>query len=213
MNIWAGISAGKHVIETPVGNVEAELDANGSVTIANVPSYRYRKAVKVRVPLIGVVQGDIAWGGNWFFLIKEHPLTIDLANLDELTRFSVAVREALAADQITGENGKEIDHIELFSPTQNADSRNFVLCPGLEYDRSPCGTGTSAKLACLFADDDLKEGEVWRQESLIGSIFEGSIPQRDGDRLVPLIRGTRISPPRLHLFSTDEPVPIRNFRK
>ena len=183
------ISAGKHVIETPVGNVEAELDADGSVTIANVPSYRYRKAVEVRVPLIGVVQGDIAWGGNWFFLIKEHPLTIDLANLDELTRFSVAVREALAADQITGENGKEIDHIELFSPTQNADSRNFVLCPGLEYDRSPCGTGTSAKLACLFADDDLKEGEVWRQESLIGSIFEGSI-QRDGDRLVPLIRGT-----------------------
>jgi len=183
------ISAGTHTVETPVGKVEAELDSDGSVTIANVPSYRYRKGVEVNVPEIGAVRGDIAWGGNWFFLIKEHPLAIELRNLTQLTDFSVAVRDALTANGIAGEDGGEIDHIEMFSPSANADSRNFVLCPGLEYDRSPCGTGTSAKLACLHADGQLKEGDTWRQESLIGSIFEGRI-KVDGERIIPIIRGT-----------------------
>ena len=183
------ISAGRHVIETSVGAVEAELNADGSVTITNVPSYRYRKNAEVDVPEFGVVRGDIAWGGNWFFLVKEHPLSIDLPNLSELTRFSVAVRNSLNAHGIKGENGGEIDHIELFSSSPNADSRNYVLCPGLEYDRSPCGTGTSAKLACLFADGELNEGDLWRQESLIGSFFEGRI-KLDGDQLIPMICGT-----------------------
>jgi len=183
------ISAGRHVIETSVGAVEAELNADGSVTITNVPSYRYRKNTEVDVPEFGVVRGDIAWGGNWFFLVKEHPLSIDLPNLSELTRFSVAVRNSLNAHGIKGENGGEIDHIELFSSSPNADSRNYVLCPGLEYDRSPCGTGTSAKLACLFADGELNEGDLWRQESLIGSFFEGRI-KLDGDQLIPMICGT-----------------------
>jgi 4-hydroxyproline epimerase len=183
------ISAGKHAIETPVGTVEAELNKDGSVTIANVPAYRYQKDATVDVPGLGVVCGDIAWGGNWFFLVKEHRLSIDLSNLSELTRFSVAIRNSLIAHGITGENGGEIDHIELFSSTPDADSRNFVLCPGLEYDRSPCGTGTSAKLACLFADGELREGDLWRQESLIGSVFEGRI-KLNGDQLIPIIRGT-----------------------
>lgn len=183
------ITAGTHKIETPVGTVDAELDADGTVTITNVPSYRQAKAVVVEVPGHGNVTGDIAYGGNWFFLIGEHALTIDLANLEQLTDFSVAVRNALIAKNITGADGAEIDHIELFSPTPTADGRNFVLCPGLEYDRSPCGTGTSAKLACLYADGKLHEGETWRQESVIGSVFEGSV-KIDGDKIIPRIRGT-----------------------
>ena len=183
------ISAGTHKIETPVGHVEAELNDDGSVTISNVSSYRFARNVEVQVPAYGRVTGDIAWGGNWFFLISEHNLSIDLENLVTLTEFSVAVRKALGENYITGANGAEIDHIELFSPTAKADSRNFVLCPGLEYDRSPCGTGTSAKMACLYADSRLREGDVWRQESIVGSVFEGRI-RVDGDRVIPIIRGT-----------------------
>ena len=183
------ITSGTHRIETPVGDVEATLNADGSVTITNVPSYRHAKDVEVDVPGIGVVKGDIAYGGNWFFLIGEHPLNIELADLEALTQYSVAVRNALNANGITGAGGAEIDHIELFSPTPTADSRNFVLCPGLEYDRSPCGTGTSAKLACLVADGKLDEGDVWRQESLIGSVFEGRV-RLDGERIIPIISGT-----------------------
>jgi 4-hydroxyproline epimerase len=183
------ISNGTHRIETPVGDIDAELNSDGSVSITNVPSYRTAKDVQVDVPGHGIVKGDIAWGGNWFFLIGEHDLSIDLSNLEKLNDFSVAVRNALKADNISGENGAEIDHIELFSPTPNADSRNFVLCPGLEYDRSPCGTGTSAKLACLYADGKLHKGDVWRQESVIGSVFEGRI-RLDGNRVIPIITGT-----------------------
>jgi len=183
------ISVGKHVIETPVGNVEAELNPDGTVTIANVPSYRFAKDVLVHVPDFGSVSGDVAWGGNWFFLISDHGQNIELSNLERLTDYSVAVRNALMANGITGAGGAEIDHIELFSPTRTADSRNFVLCPGLEYDRSPCGTGTSAKLACLFADGKLKEGQTWRQESIVGSVFEGTVRHK-ADQLVPVIRGS-----------------------
>jgi len=157
------IGAGVHKIETPVGTVEAELNANGSVTITSVASYRLAKDILVEVPGFGRVIGDVAYGGNWFFLIGEHSLNIELGNLKQLTDFSVAVRNTLTENRITGANGAEIDHIELFDPTPTADSRNFVLCPGLEYDRSPCGTGTSAKLDCLYADGKLTAGETWRQ--------------------------------------------------
>jgi 4-hydroxyproline epimerase len=183
------ISAGSYKIDTPVGQVDARLNEDGSVTISNVPSYRFARNVEVRVPKFGAVVGDIAYGGNWFFLISEHGLAVEFANLMELTDFSVAVRNALRENYVTGANGAEIDHIELFSPTPIADSRNFVLCPGLEYDRSPCGTGTSAKMACLYADGKLREGDIWRQESIVGSIFEGQI-RVDGDRVIPMISGT-----------------------
>lgn len=196
------ISAGTHTIETPVGKVEARLNADGSVTITNVPSYRLAKDVTVDVPAYGLVTGDIAYGGNWFFLIGEHNLKIELANLESLTDFTVAVRSALIANKITGKDGAEIDHVELFSPTPNADSRNFVLCPGLEYDRSPCGTGTSAKLACLFADGKLKEGETWRQESLIGSWFEGKV-RIDGGQIIPIIRGTAHVTAKIEMIFDD----------
>ena len=182
------ISIGKTRIETPVGVVEADLDADGFVTITNVPSYRYAKNVEIEVANYGKIRGDIAWGGNWFFLIEEHSLKLELTNLQQLTEFTTKVRVTFSKNGFTGENGQEIDHIEIFSKTKNADSRNFVLCPGIEYDRSPCGTGTSAKLACLYEDGKLKEGEIWRQESIIGSMFEGKVKIVDG-KIVPQIRG------------------------
>jgi 4-hydroxyproline epimerase len=184
------VGPGVHKIETPVGSVDAELNADGSVTVANVPSFRHAKDVVVDVRGHGRVSGDIAYGGNWFFLLTEDaPPKVEFQNLGSLTVFASAVRTALAANNITGADGAEIDHIELFAPTPNADSRNFVLCPGLEYDRSPCGTGTSAKLACLYSDGKLQQGEVWRQESIVGSIFEGRV-RVEGDKIIPLITGT-----------------------
>jgi 4-hydroxyproline epimerase len=183
------LSPGRHRIDTPVGVVEAELHADGSVTIDNVPAWRSRKGVTVEVKGHGPVTGDVAWGGNWFFLIGDHGHELRVANVEVLTAFSSAVRDALEANGITGDGGALIDHIELFSESgSGADSQNFVLCPGKAYDRSPCGTGTSAKLACLAADGDLEEGALWRQESVIGSVFEARY-RKDGERIRPSIRG------------------------
>lgn len=186
------IGPGEHRIETPVGMVTARLlDAN-RVAVTNVPSYRYRKAVAVDVPGIGTVTGDIAWGGNWFFLVEEHGETLTVANAERLTDVTWRIRQSLEANGITGENGGVIDHIELFGPPVNHEnhSRNFVLCPGKAYDRSPCGTGTSAKLACLFADGKLKPGDVWRQESITGSVFIGHVEPSSDGRVLPSITGT-----------------------
>jgi 4-hydroxyproline epimerase len=185
------IQPGTHRIESPVGDVIAELHESGEVTVTNVPSYRLAANVQVEVPGHGLVRGDVAWGGNWFFLIEDHGHQLLLAKVEQLTEFTSRIREALARQGITGADNQEIDHIELFGPPEdlNADSRNFVLCPGLAYDRSPCGTGTSAKLACLYAADKLTEGQVWRQESIVGSIFEGSVSKK-GDLLYPHIKGT-----------------------
>jgi len=185
------IGPGAHGIETPVGIVVAHLDEEGKVEVANVPSYRLATNVRVEVPGIGPVTGDIAWGGNWFFLVKEHSEELVLENLDRLMDFTLRVREALAQAGITGVGGHEIDHVELFAPSKLAgvDSKNFVLCPGKAYDRSPCGTGTSAKLACLVADGKLREGEVWRQESIVGSVFEGRVKVID-NVVHPRIKGS-----------------------
>lgn len=185
------LQPGRHKIETPVGVVTSELHSSGEVSVTNVPAYRYKKNVKVDVDDIGTVIGDIAWGGNWFFLVKNHKEDLRRENVERLTDFTWRIRQALAENRITGRDGEEIDHVELFGPPQNpkAHSRNFVLCPGKAYDRSPCGTGTSAKLACLFEDGLLKEGELWRQESIIGGMFEAAIAFVDG-ALVPTIRGS-----------------------
>lgn len=185
------IEAGEHRIETPVGIVTAILHKTGEVTITNVPSYRKATKVSVSVPEYGEVCGDVAWGGNWFFLVQDHGFELALKNIEALTDFTWAVRLALRDGGITGDGGQEIDHIELFSPSKipGVNSKNFVLCPGKAYDRSPCGTGTSAKLACLYADGKLREGQVWRQESIVGSVFEGSIQVRDG-KVYPRIKGS-----------------------
>lgn len=185
------IHPGVHTIETPVGKVTAELHESGEVTLTSVPSYRFATHVAVDVPGYGRLYGDVAWGGNWFFLVSGHQEELSLARIEELTNFTWNIREALQRQRITGEDGQEIDHIELFGPSGDgkADSKNFVLCPGKAYDRSPCGTGTSAKLACLHADGKLKPGQIWRQESILGSIFEGSFSVVDG-KLYPHIKGT-----------------------
>jgi 4-hydroxyproline epimerase len=184
------IGCGEHRIETPVGTVTSILHEDGAVTVHNIPSYRVAANVPVEVPGLGTVHGDIAWGGNWFFLVEDHKQDLSLNNIESLTNFSWAVRRTLAANGITGSDGHEIDHIELFGPSlvPGIHSKNFVLCPGGAYDRSPCGTGTSAKLACLYADGKLHEGETWKQESIVGSIFEGSIKVRDG-QVYPSIKG------------------------
>lgn len=185
------IRPGLHRIETPVGTVTAILHESGEVTVNNLPSYRLASRVEVDVTDYGRVMGDIAWGGNWFFLVNQHSLSLELNNVDALTHFAWAIRQALAERGITGANGQDIDHVELFSDSQipGVDSKNFVLCPGKAYDRSPCGTGTSAKLACLYADGKLAEGQVWRQESIIGSVFEGTI-RVCGGQVYPSIKGS-----------------------
>lgn len=199
------IGVGRHRIDTPVGVVTAELHADGSVSIANVPAYRAHEDAGVDVPGYGTVRGDVAWGGNWFFLVERHSFDLAPANIPALTAFADAVMAALAAQGVTGTGGAPIDHVELFAPSDTADSRNFVLCPGKAYDRSPCGTGTSAKLACLAADGKLDEGAVWRQESIIGSVFEGSW-RRDGDAIAPTIRGTAwVSAEATLLFDDADP--------
>ncbi len=185
------IKPGDHRIETPVGTVGATLHDNGEVTVDNVPSYRSATKVEVEVPGLGRICGDVAWGGNWFYLVDAHSQELTLSNAEALTNFTWAIRQALQKNGITGANGEEIDHIELFGPSQQpgVDGKNFVLCPGKAYDRSPCGTGTSAKLACLYADGRLREGQVWKQESIVGSVFEGSIKVRDGT-VFPSIKGS-----------------------
>jgi 4-hydroxyproline epimerase len=171
--------------------VEAELHNANEATVNNVPSYRLAKGVKIPVPGFREISGDIAWGGNWFFLTNDCPYPLELRNAETLSSYAWNIRRSLRSNGLTGTDGQEIDHIEISSPpvTAGCDSRNFVLCPGGSYDRSPCGTGTSAKLACLHADGLLAEGEIWRQESMVGSVFEGSVIVKD--HLVhPRIKGS-----------------------
>ena len=185
------IRTGACRLDTVCGVVDARLVDANRVAIRNVPSYRSAAKVPVDAPGIGTVYGDIAWGGNWFFLIADHGQVLALDRLEELTDYTWRVRQGLEAAGITGGDGRQIDHIELFGPptVAGADSRNFVLCPGKAYDRSPCGTGTSAKLACLYADGKLLPGEVWRQESIVGSVFEGRVNLVDG-QIIPEITGS-----------------------
>ncbi len=190
-------------VETPVGVVEATLhssplptgeglgvrvgDYPNKVSVQNIPAYRHLTHIPVTVDG-KTIHGDVAYGGNWFFLTHDHGLDVNMQNLEALTEFSWRVREQFTADGITGANGAEIDHVELFASTPEADSKSFVLCPGKAYDRSPCGTGTSAKLACLYGDGKLQVGQIWKQQSVVGSIFEGSV-QLDGDKIIPTITG------------------------
>ncbi|CAG1003426.1 4-hydroxyproline epimerase [Phycisphaerales bacterium] len=190
------IGTGRHVVETPVGEVTLEIGADGGVAIDNVPSWRFAKDVPVEFEWQGrsaVVRGDIAWGGNWFYLVSEHGQELLARNIETLTNYTWAIRMGLERAGIKGDErlGRgQVDHVELFGPATRADcqSKNFVLCPGKAYDRSPCGTGTSAKLACLHADGRLAEGLAWRQESIIGSVFEGRV-RVEGGKVIPTIRG------------------------
>jgi len=186
------IGLGLHRLDTPVGAVEVNLIESNRVAIQNVDSECTHRDVTLEVEGLGLVTGDIAWGGNWFFLVQQTPVPLTRTNLPQLTDAAQKVRDALIRNQITGTNGEEIDHIEFFGPAHSpkADSRNFVYCPGGAYDRSPCGTGTSAKLACLAARGKLQPGKNWIQESIIGSQFVASYqPNADGT-ITPTIMGS-----------------------
>lgn len=183
------IRAGEHRIDTPVGIVTATLHANGEVSVRNVPSWRAHKAISVQVPGLGAIAGDIAYGGNWFFLVEQHGQALDLSNVGPLAEVCQRIRSAVNAQGFP-----DVDHVELLGPPAQAGAhaRNFVLCPGNAYDRSPCGTGTSAKLACLAADGKLEEGAAWVQESILGSTFTASYRwlDRASGRIEPCITGT-----------------------
>ncbi|MEZ6016194.1 MAG: proline racemase family protein [Planctomycetota bacterium] len=181
---------GTHLLETPVGDVRFTFEADGRIAVQNVESYRHAHAVEVQVPGRGRVVGDVAWGGNWFFLAQEHGQALSPARIPELTDFAWDLRLELERAGVTGADGGHIDHIELFGPPTRSDARskNFVLCPGREYDRSPCGTGTSAKLACLAASGALREGEEWGQESILGTLFTGEY-RRTARGIMPTVRG------------------------
>ena len=188
-------SPGEHTIETPVGVVKAVLHSDGRVSVRNVPCHRLAKQVEIDVPELGTCRGDVAWGGNWFFLIEDHPFKLSVTQAGELIRVTNCIREAV---NISGY--PQVDHIELFGPPEDErnHSRNFVLCPGGQYDRSPCGTGTSAKLACLAADGKLAPGDSWRQESIVGSVFEGTYEPCD-DGIVPTLSGQAFITAESHL--------------
>lgn len=200
------ISLGDHCFETPVGEIQVTLLSPNEVEIENVPSYRWRANVQVQVQGLGSVVGDIAWGGNWFFLVSQAPYALQLAHIGALTQAAQAITEALARCGITGAEGARIDHIEFFSTPSNSahHSRNFVLCPGGAYDRSPCGTGTSAKLACLAADQALGEGQLWIQESILGSRFQASYTRGESGRVIPRIRGRAFVVAEAELLRDDE---------
>ena len=201
------IAPGVHRLQTPVGVVKVELHSAHRATIQNVPAYRYLAKATVNVPGHGPVIGDVAWGGNWFFLVHDHSLDLSLSNVEQLTGFTRHVRKALAAAGITGAGGAEIDHVELFAAAHDPanHSRNFVMCPGNAYDRSPCGTGTSAKMACLVADGKLAPGQVWRQEGILGTVFEGSVHIED-DAVIPTITGAAyMTAESTLLFDANDP--------
>jgi len=183
------ITPGEYRVETTVGIVTLTLHENGEVSVANVPSWRAAKGVKINVPGIGAVTGDVAWGGNWFYLIENHGLELSLANAEQLQEYAWKVRQAINA-----QGHPEVDHIELFGPpkTQRGNARGYVQCPGKVYDRSPCGTGTSAKLACLAADGKWRENEPWVQESFIGSTFTAHYRwlDRAEGKIAPLVTGS-----------------------
>lgn len=202
------IGPGRHRLETPVGVVSFDFDGGRRVTIENIPSYRHAAHVALSLEDGQEVIGDVAWGGNWFFLVRDHGRNLEWSEVGPLTEFTWKIRQALKRHGITGAGGAEIDHVELFGPPggPHADSRNFVLCPGGVYDRSPCGTGTSAKLACLFAEGKLAEGQVWRQESIIGSVFEGRV-RIDNGQIIPLITGTaHVCAEATLLLDPDDPL-------
>jgi len=204
------ITPGRLRIDTPVGPVEAELQGDGRVRVENVVSYVHLANVCIEVPEVGTVVGDVAYGGNWFFLVKQGPeVVLEVGNHEHLTQLCLRIRAGLEAAGITGAEGAEIDHVELFGPPQDPanDSRNFVLCPGAAYDRSPCGTGTAAKLACLAADGKLAAGETWNQESIIGSVFSCSYEPADvpGQVIPTLVGAAHVSAEARLILADDDP--------
>lgn len=183
------IEPGTHRFETPVGVVTVDLLGPNEASITNIESYRLRKDVVLSVDGLGTITGDIAWGGNWFFITRNLPCALKQSEIPRLLDATQRIRRALWDQGWTGEGGAWIDHIILLGPTDRADARNFVLCPSGSYDRSPCGTGSSALLACLAEDGALRPGDEFLQESIIGSTYRLHYQPAAAGRIVPVIRG------------------------
>jgi 4-hydroxyproline epimerase len=202
------VGPGELRFDTPVGAVTTNLHENGEVEIQNVMSYRYLADVALEVEGVGKVVGDVAYGGNWFFVVESPHFPVDMTRTDELTAVCSAIGHALAEAGITGLDGAAIDHIELasFEAGLGANSRNFVQCPGGAYDRSPCGTGTSAKMACLFARGRLTPGEWYVQESVTGSRFRGRIAPTEGGVIPTIVGRAFVTGETTLLFRDDDPL-------
>jgi 4-hydroxyproline epimerase len=201
------IGPGRHQIETPVGTIQTEVHDGARVTVQNVPSYRFATNVEVRLSDDRAIRGDVAWGGNWFFLARVDEVPLEMKSVPRLLEIAGEIREALRRQGVTGEDGAEIDHIELWAPSLDgvADCRNFVLCPGGAYDRSPCGTGTSAKVACLAADGALKPGARWRQQGITGSLFEASYAVVGGKTLPSVTGEAYVTAETTLVFQENDP--------
>lgn len=203
------IGSGKHKIETAVGVVEVKLSDANTVSVTNVESYRTLKDVIVEVEGLGTVKGDVAWGGNWFFLVNESPVPVVPSNIRPLTDAAISIRETIKKSLIlTGENNCVIDHVILYGPalTARGHSRNFVLCPDNSFDRSPCGTGCSARLACLASDGLLAPGDEIIQESTIGSSYRLSYQPAQNSRVIPTITGCAFVTKEANLiFNSQDP--------
>lgn len=203
------IGSGRHRLETPAGTVAFTVAESGAVAVENVLSYRWATGVAVATERYGEVRGDVAYGGNWFFLLEEDGRRVDPEDLEALTEFAWDVRRALTARGVTGAGGAEIDHVEVLLPPRRpeADGRSFVLCPGKAFDRSPCGTGLSAEMACLAAAGRLTDGGTWRQESAVGTLFEGSVEIVEGG-VLPTVRGRAyVTSEATLLVEADDPFP------
>jgi 4-hydroxyproline epimerase len=195
-------------LDTPAGTVAAELHGDGAVTVANIACRCTALDVEIDVPGLGRVTGDIAYGGNWFFLTELAGMSLERDNVAALLRATIAIRAALASAGVTGDDGAPLEHIEVFGPPHrsDADARNFVLCPGAAYDRSPCGTGTSAKMAALHKRGLLPVDGRWIQESIVGSIFEGRLRAAAGEEIWPEICGRAYVTAKATLrFDSDDP--------
>jgi 4-hydroxyproline epimerase len=201
------IGPGRHQIETPVGTIQTEVHDGARATVQNVPSYRFATNVEVRLSDDRAIRGDVAWGGNWFFLARVDEVPLEMKSVPRLLEIAGEIREALRRQGVTGEDGAEIDHIELWAPSLDgvADCRNFVLCPGGAYDRSPCGTGTSAKVACLAADGALKPGARWRQQGITGSLFEASYAVVGGKTLPSVTGEAYVTAETTLVFQENDP--------
>lgn len=203
------ISPGAHSFDTPAGTVQATLEETGDVSFIGVPSWLETKDLELEVPGVGRVRGDVAYGGNWFYLVREPHYDISLERARELTHITALIREALDASGLKGSDGGAVDHVDLFGPPSRPElnSRNFVLCPGLAYDRSPCGTGTSAKMAMLHARGEWPAGKDYLQESTTGSVFSASIVEELPEgKIRSRIRGRAfVNGESTFIFHPDDP--------
>lgn len=196
---------GKLAIDTPAGKVEIDYVRNGpfveSVKLFNVASYLHSADVTVNVPGIGSLTVDIAYGGNYYAIVEPQPnwRGFATARADDIVRLSQKLRLALAdiANPVHPEDRRiaGVHHVLWCDTPQNTavQGRCAVFYGDKAIDRSPGGTGTSARLAQLYGKDRLKVSEKIRLESIIGTVFEGSIEKKtmigDYEGIVPSVSG------------------------